>query len=223
MYYTCLRKWGDTAVLGRIFDPDNWFFKPFGKLVDIFMLSFFWALISAVLLPFGAATTAIYDCASHCLRRGEAGPYVRFFSTLKSSLLTGGAAGLIVLVLGYGFSRAHDLLYALADTGSRNWGMIYAAFWVILVLINGMMAYLFPVLSRFEFKVGGLIITCLRLSMAHLPSTLLLGFVTTAAVIVVYVFIWPVLFVPCLWALAASLPLERIFRPYMQEQETEET
>ena len=179
MYYTRLRKWGDTAVLSRIFDPDNWFFKPFGKPVDIIVPSFLWALISAVLLPFGAASTAVYDCASHCLRRGEAGPYARFFSTLKSNLVTGGAAGLIVLVLGCGLGRAHDLLYALADTGSRSWGMIYVAFWVIL----------------------------------------LLGFITTAAVIVVYVFIWPVLFVPCLWAPAASLPLERIFRPYMQEQE----
>lgn len=208
-------------MFSRVFDPDNWFFKPFGKLVDIVMLSFFWALISAVLLPFGAAATAIYDSASHCLRRGEQGPYARFFSTLKSSLVTGGAAGLIVLAVGYGLGRAHGLVYALADTGSRGWGMVYAAFWVVLVLINGMMAYFFPVLSRFEFKAGGLILTCLRLSMAHLPSTLLLGLITTASVIVVRVFVWPVLFVPCLWALAASLPLERIFRPYMQEQEAE--
>ena len=215
-------KWGDAAVLGRIFDPDNWFFRPLGKLVDIFMLSFFWALASTVLLPFGAAATALYDAASHCLRRGEAGPYVRFFSTLKSNLVTGGIAGLIVLAVGYGLGGLHSLLYALADTGSRNWGMIYAAFWVMLVLINGMMAYWFPVLSRFEFKVGGLITTCLRLSMAHLPSTLLLGLITTAAVIVVCVFVWPVLFIPCLWALAASLPLERIFRPYIQEQQARE-
>lgn len=219
---TYFEKWDDAAVFGRIFDPDNWFFRPLGKLVDIFLLSFFWTFISVVLLPFGAATTAVYDCASHCLRRGEAGPYVRFFSTLKSSLLTGGAAGLIVLALGYGLGRLHGLLYALADTGSRSWSMIYVAFWVMLVLINGMMAYLFPVLSRFEFKAGGLIATCLRLSMAHLPSTMLLGLITTAAVIVVCVFIWPVLFVPSLWALAVSLPLERIFRPYMQEQGAQE-
>ena len=218
VYYTYLRKWGDAAVLGRIFDPDNWFFKPFGKLVDIIVLGFFWTLISVVLLPFGAATTAVYDCASHCLRRGESGPYARFFSTLKSNFVTGGVAGLIVLALGYGLGSLHGLLYVLMVTGAQSWDMIYAAFWVILVLINGVMAYWFPVLSRFEFKVGGLIGTCLRLSMAHLPSTLLLGLVTTAAVIIVYIFIWPVLFVPCLWALAVSLPLERIFRPYMQAQ-----
>ena len=141
---------------------------------------------------------------------------------MKSNLVTGGIAGLIVLAVGYGLGGLHSLLYALAYTGSRNWGMVYAAFWVMLVLINGMMADWFPVLSRCEFKVGGLITTCLRLSMAHLPSTLLLGLITTAAVIVVCVFIWPVLFIPCLWALAASLPLERIFRPYIQEQQARE-
>lgn len=209
-------------MLGRIFDPDNRFFKLLGKLVDIIVLGFFWTLISAVLLPFGAATTAVYDCASHCLRKDESGPYARFFSTLKSNVVTGGAAGLIALALGYGLWSLHGLLYTLVVTGSRSWDMAYAAFWVILVLISGIMAYWFPVLSRFEFKLGSLIGTCLRLSMAHLPSTLLLGLITTAAVILVYVFIWPVLFVPCLWALAASLPLERIFRPYMQEREAEE-
>ena len=218
LYYTYLRKWGGAAVLGRIFNPDNRFFKLLGKLVDIIILSLFWALICSVLLPFGAATTAVYDCASHCLRKDESGPYARFFSTLKSNLVTGGVAGLIVLALGYGLWNLHGLLYTLVVTGSQSWDMAYAAFWVILVLITGVVAYWFPVLSRFEFNVGSLITTCLRLSMAHLPSTLLLGLVTTAAVIVVYVFIWPVLFVPCLWALAASLPLERIFRPYMPAQ-----
>ena len=208
-------------MLGRIFDPDNRFFKPFGKLVDIIILGFFWTLISAVLLPFGAATTAVYDCASHCLRKGESGPYARFFSTLKSNFVTGGIAGLIVLALGYGLWSLHGLLYTLVVTNSQSWDMAYAAFWVILVLITGIMAYWFPVLSRFEFKVGSLISTCLRLSMAHLPSTLLLGLVTTAAVIIVFIYIWPLLFVPCLWALAVSLPLERIFRPYMQTQTQE--
>ena len=205
-----------------IFNPDNWLFKPFGKLVDIVILSFSWALCSVVLLPFGGATTALYDAVAHCLRGGEQGPYARFFRSLKSNLLTGGVVGLILLALAFGLSCLHGLLYALADTGDRTWGLIYIAFWVFLILINGMLAYLFPVLSRFEFRVGGLFSTCLRLSIKHLPSTLLLGLITTASIIIVWIMIWPVLFIPCLWALAASLPLERIFRPFMQDQDEEE-
>ena len=204
------------------FNPDNWLFKPFGKFVDIVMLSFLWALCGAVLLPFGAATTALYDSVARCLRGEEPGPLARFFRTLRSELITGGIAGLIVLILGYGLASLHSLLYVQANTGSRVWGTVYIAFWVLLVLINGMLTYIFPVLSRFEFKVGSLISTGIRLSVAHLPSTLLLGIVTTVSIIAVYVMIWPVLFVPALWALVASLPLERIFRPFMEAQDKED-
>lgn len=202
----------------RVFDPDNRFFRPFGKLVDIVALSFFWMLCCAVLLPFGAGTTALYDAAAHCLRGGEQGPCSRFFRTLKSSLVTGGVSGLIVLALGFALGELHGLLFSLARTGEQTWGVVYFAFCVLLIVINGMIAYLFPLLSRFEFRVGGLFFTCFRLSMGHLPSTLLLGLITTAGVIAVWVLVWPVLFVPGLWALAASLPLERIFRPFIEAQ-----
>ena len=201
-----------------IFKSDNWFFRPFGRLVDIVMLSICWLVTSAVLLPFGAATTALYDSAAHCLRKGEQGPYARFVSTLKDNFVTGGVAGAAVLAVCYGLYRLHGVLYLQADTGSRGWGVVYIAFWVLLVTVNGMLAYLFPLLSRFEFSAGRLLSTGVRLSMAHLPSTLLLGLWTTGCLIAVSAMWVSALVMPCLWALGASLPLERIFRPYMQAQ-----
>ena len=209
-------------MLRTIFNPDNWLFRPLGKLVDIVMLSICWLAASVVLLPFGAATTALYDSVAHCLRRGEQGPYARFVGTLKENFITGGIAGAVVLALGYGLFRLHGFLYLQADTGNRAWGTLYIAFWVLLAAINGVLAYLFPLLSRFEFKVGGLLSTGIRLAMAHLPSTLLLGLWTTACIVIVAVMWLSVLAVPCLWALGATLPLERIFRPYMEAQTPQE-
>lgn len=209
-------------MLRNIFNPDNWLFRPFGKLVDIVTLSFFWLAASIVLLPLGAATAALYDSAAHCLRRGEQGPYARFVNTLKENLITGGIAGTVVLALCYGLYRLHGFLYLQADTGDRLWGTLYIAFWVLLLVVNGALAYLFPLLSRFEFKAGGLFSTGTRLAMAHLPSTLLLGLWTTFCIIVVAVMWLTALFIPCLWALGASLPLERIFRPYMEAQAPKE-
>ena len=206
-------------MLNSIFDPDNWFFRPLGKLVDIVALSVFWLAASIVLLPFGAATTALYDSAAHCLRKGEQGPYARFVNTVKGNLITGGIAGTVVLAVCYGLYRLHGFLYLQADTGSRGWGVLYITFWALLVVINGILAYLFPLLSRFEFKVGGLFSTGLRLAVAHLPSTLLLGLWTTACLLAVAAMWVSVLAVPCLWALGVSLPLERIFRPYMEAQQ----
>lgn len=214
--------WRKLSVLQSIFDPDNWFFHPFGKLVDIVALSLFWLTASVVLLPFGAASTALYDSAVRCLRKGEQGPYARFVRTLKENFVTGGIAGTVVLALCYGLYRAHSFLYLRADTGSRNWGVLYIAFWVLLAVVNGMLAYLFPLLSRFEFKVGGLFSSGLRLAMGHLPSTLLLGLWTTFCIIIVSMMWLTALFIPCLWALGVSLPLERIFRPYVEAQTPKE-
>lgn len=206
-------------MLQTVFDPNNWFFRPFGKLVDIVMLSLFWLAASIVLLPFGAATTALYDSAAHCLRKGEQGPYARFVSTLKENFVTGGIVGAVVLAVCCGLYRLHGFLYLQADTGSRGWGVLYITFWMLLVVFNGVSAYLFPLLSRFEFKADGLFSTGARLAIAHLPYTLLLGLWTTFCIIVIAVMWLTALFVPCLWALGATLLLERIFRPYMEAQE----
>lgn len=205
-------------MLQNIFHPNNWFFRPFGKLVDIVMLSICWLAASIVLLPFGAATAALYDSSARCLRKGEQGSYTRFVGTLKENFITGGIAGAVVLTLCYGLYRLHSFLYLQADTGNRAWGVLYIAFWGVLMVVNGTLAYLFPLLSRFEFKAGGLLATGTRLAMAHLPSTLMLGLWTTACIVIVAIMWLSALFIPCLWALGAALPLERIFRPYMEAQ-----
>ena len=51
-----------------------------------------------------------------------------------------------------------------------------------------------------------------------MPSTLLLGLWTTFCIVVAAMMWLTALFIPCLWALGATLPLERIFKPYMEAQ-----
>ena len=94
--------------------------------------------------------------------------------------------------------------------------VLYYAYLLLLLLPIGMISYLFPVLSRFTFGAGGLIGTCWKLALNHLPSTLLLGLLTAAAAWACLSFWIPVLVLPAVAALLASLPLERIFRPYLE-------
>lgn len=199
-----------------IFNSDNWFFKPFGWLVDIVCLSMCWWLGSALILPFGAATAALYDSCARCLRKGELGAYARFWNTLKGNFRTGAVVGTPMLAVCLGLGRLHWTIYALADTGSRGWGTVYVAFWVILAVVNGILAYVFPMLSRFEFTASGLASTALKLAVAHLPSTFLLGIWTTGCLALVFMQWLTAFFVPCLWTLGATVLLERIFRPYME-------
>ena len=196
-------------MFGRIFNPENAFFRTADKLADLVMLSLMWALCSIPLVTLGPATAALYDAAVKILRRGEAGNiYQRFFHSFRLNFKVGALTSLAVLaaaVLLYGLG---NFLYRLALTGKAG-VVLYYAYLLLLLLPIGMISYLFPVLSRF---IG----TCWKLALNHLPSTLLLGLLTAAAAWACLSFWIPVLVLPAVAALLASLPLERIFRPYLE-------
>ena len=201
-----------------VFNADNWLFRPFGWFVDVVTLSLMWVASGLLILPFGGGTAALYDAAARGVRARDLAPWSRFVRSLKENFLIGIPAGLAVLAACYGLYRLHGVIYRLADTGERTWGAVYIAFWVFLALVNGLLAWVLPLLSRFQFGLGGLFSTALRLGMAHLPSTLALGIFTTVCLALGGTMLWTLFFLPCLWALGASLPIERVFRPYMEDR-----
>lgn len=203
-----------------IFNGDNWLFRPFGWLVDVVVLSVMWVVCALLLVPFGGGTAALYDAAARGIRARDLAPWSRFISSLKENFAVGILAGAVVLAVSFGLYRLHGAVYALADTGERTWGAVYIAFWGMLTLVNGLLAWVLPLLSRFQFGLGGLLSTALRLGMAHLPSTLALGLFTTGCLVLGGMFLWSLFFLPCLWALGASLIVERVFRPYMEAQQS---
>ena len=204
-------------MFGRFFSADNPLFVPFGKLVDVVCLSLLWVVCSLPILTLGGATAALYDSVSRCLRGGQNGPYARFFQTLKENLKTGVPAGLLIGAAALGLYRLHGFLYPLA-VGRGLWYGVYFFFWVLALVFIGAMGYVLPALSRFELGLGQLLGNCLRLAMGHLPSTLALGLLLTVSFILFYDFpLLCIFFLPCAAALLASLPLERIFKPFMGE------
>lgn len=113
------------------------------------------------------------------------------------------------------------LLYQTAVVGQAGY-VLYVAYQIFLLLPLGALCYVFPVLSRFTFRTGGLLLNCSKLAMAHLPSTVGMGLLLALSIwICSYI---PVLaaVLPAVLALFHSLPLERIFRPYIQAQREEQ-
>ena len=171
-------------MLNNIFNPDNFVFRPMGRLVDVVVLSVMWFVTSIVLVPFGPSTAALYDVMAKCMVKGEQGPYGRYIQTMKENFKTGCPAGLIVLTFNFYLWLLRSLLYTRAvEGGGEMFYVLYVATWVLLVVVNGILAYVLPVLSRFEFRLGGLFATCARLAIAHLPTTLLLGLATTLLIL----------------------------------------
>lgn len=205
-------------MLNKIFNPENGFWKLMSILVDLFAFSLMWVVCGATVVLLGPGTTALYDAMARHLSKGELGGYVRFWESLRANFKVGCLAGLAVAVLGYGVVKCHGALYAAAAAGDRLMFALYIAFWVLFVVVCGIAAYIFPVLSRFEFGVGGLLGTSVKLALAHPFTTLGLGIVTAVCILLCVIYWLPALVLPYVWAWLASLLLERVFKPYMEEQ-----
>ena len=205
-------------MLNRIFNPENGIWKLMGVLVDVLAFSLLWLLCAVTLVGLGPGTTALYDAMARHLGKGELGGYVRFWDSLKANFKVGCPAGLAVVALGYGLVKLHGALYAAAATGDKLMFALYIAYWVCFVVICGIVAYIFPVLSRFTFGVGGLLANSVKLAFAHPLTTLLLGLLTGGCILLCIIYWLPGLVLPYVWAWLASLLLERVFKPFMEEQ-----
>ena len=196
--------------------------KPFGWIGDIVFLSLLWFICSVPIITMGAATTALYDAVAHGFRMKEPDTVHRFFRTLKKEFKTATLAtviwGVILGVL-YGILRTFGNSVAANDTTY----VITVAGLAILMLMVGVVTWVFTMLSRFTFDVRGLSVTAVKVAVSQLPSTLVLGFITVLCMYVCLRFWVPFFFMPALMALAWTLLTERVFRRYdPTEEEAEE-
>lgn len=211
----------------RFFNPDNGIFRYTEKLADLIILSVFWIVCSLPLVTVGPATAALYHTVVRCIRGNDRNSWGLFFTTFKSNLKVGILTSLVVVPLFGVLLILHELLYQAALVDSTGY-VLYFAYRVFLLLPVGAACYIFPVLSRFTFQVNGLLVTSAKLSIAHLPSTVVMALIVFAALVVCSNILVFLFVMPTVVASLHSYLLERIFKPYVdeqrppQEEETEE-
>ena len=144
-----------------LFNPENTFWRWMAGLADILVLSVLWLLCS--------------------VRGGRGDAWRRFFHTFRAELKTATIACAIwealLLVLFWVLRR----LWAAALAGVSGAAMLGAAYLVAMLIPVGAFCWMFPILSRFTFRVGGLLWTSIQISLAHLPSTVVIVVFAAAA------------------------------------------
>lgn len=107
-------------MFGRIFSPDNWFFRSTGKLVDIVLLSLLWLVMSLPLVTVGPASAALYDTVVKTLRNQEENtPYKRFFRVFRREFKVGAITSLVLLAAGFGLYCLYLLLFLAATEAAQ--------------------------------------------------------------------------------------------------------
>ncbi len=207
--------------MARFFSNENWIWKPFDYIADVFLLSGIWFVCSLPVITIGATTTALYDCCARCVRGHDRQMFARYFRTAKREFVPATLSVLLwsaIVWLGYLLVKAYGNHVAVTDASVA----LTTAMLLLLTVVVGIAGWVLPLLSRFTFSIGQLQITAVKLALAHLPRTMILGIVTVLAGYLCIRFWVPFIFLPAVLGLICTWIIEPVFRAYMEE-ETEET
>lgn len=201
----------------NLLKPDSGLMIALTQLTDAIFLSLFWILGCFPVVTLGASCAALYDAAFRGFRRGEKHSWQRFAHVFRENWKAGIVPTLVFLILFFLLFKAMVGLWNAAALGKINWGL-FAAGAFVGILALGILSLLFPLLSRFENTTAMQLKNTLVLGVANLPRTLGLGVIQGAAIILCARYIIPLFFLPALAALASSLLIEPIFKPFIPEE-----
>ena len=175
----------------------------------------------------GPSSTAFYYTVVKVIRRERSYLFKEFFRSFKLNFKQGMLIAFIYEILT--FVGVVDFLYLTeaSGEGAKMNGIMLGAFLVLVIFTIFSAVYIFPVLSRFTVTTKNLIKWAFYMSVRHIGWTLLLAVMFVGSGVMMYFsfFYMPPLMIilPGVYTLLASLPMERIFKRYMpQEEESDE-
>ena len=200
----------------NLFNPDSALMITMAQITDCIFLSLLWLLCCFPVFTAGASCAAMYDSVFRAFRQGEKNSWGRFFRVFKDNLKSGILPGLVSILLFYLLLKAVVGTWNAAATGALSFA-VFAAAAFAAVLVLGILALIFPVLSRFENSFFALLKNSLFLAMANLPRTMFLGILCAVSILLCLRFVFPLFFLPALASLISTLLIEPMFRPFMPE------
>lgn len=188
------------------------FFGFMNKLGDMFFLNLVFILTCIPVVTIGNALIALYTVTLK-MAKGQEGYVVKsYFKAFKDNLKQGLVVGIVLeIALFVLIYDAGVLLYSQEIYGAPGFFITIAA----LVLIVMVVHYLFPLMAKYENKLGTTILNAVILSISKFPFTILLVLLTAVPVVVVWTWPYAGIYVICIGAVFSvylqSKLLNRIF------------
>ena len=207
--------------MNKIFDPDNWFWRGFGRLADYFLLTMAWLTCCIPVVTAGAATAALFETASCCIRGGEDDLMKHFFRTLKKKLLRGILLTLLWAVPLFLLSWGWQILGYLAESASL-WRVFRIAYLVTLAVPAAGLTWAVAILGRFDCPVGQLHRKALAFALRDIPRSAAMAAILAASLAVIRYVPYLLLFIPAVTAHLQSALAEKTFQEETLREGTEE-
>ncbi|WP_066715645.1 YesL family protein [Clostridium sp. Marseille-P299] len=201
--------------MGNLFNLENGFFSFMGKVWDMILLSILWVVLCIPIVTIGPATTALYYTVVKVIRRERGYVFREFFHSFKDNFKLGLITSVIYVVLAYILYVDYIYANSLKATNPNQAYLFFAGFNAITLVAIAVLAYIFPVLSRFTLNLKGLFKTTFLMAMKHIFTTIALIVIIGASGLVLSIVIPAILFMPSLCCLLCSFLIERVFKKYM--------
>lgn len=201
----------------KIFDPDNLFWRWFGRIADMFVLSCLWLLCCLPIVTIAPASIALYDTIAHCVRGPEGDTYRRFFRSLKAELLRGIGITLVWGVLAFVLIIGYNFLCQMAEQ-SRGFAIYAVAFAISMLIPAGVLCWLLPIESRFTNSFLGVHRTAIYFTFAHLPTTVAITAALVVCGLAISYFPFLALVLPAVMVCLQSWFIERVFAKYTPDE-----
>lgn len=202
----------------NLFSPDSALMITMTQITDCIFLSLFWILGCFPVVTAGASFAALYDATYRGFRRGEKHPWQRFFKVFRENWKPGLLPTVLFLGLCWALAKAMIGLWNAAVYGTVSW-MLFSAGALVGALVLGILSVMFPMLSRFDNSLAGLLKNTVVLALANTPATLALGVINGVSLLLCVRYVFPLFFLPSLAALVGSLLIEPMFKPYMSAED----
>lgn len=201
--------------MGKWFGLDSKFYKYGTLLADLIILTVLWLICSIPVITIGASTTALYYVTTRQLSNREGYVSRDFFRSFKQNFLEATAMTLILGVIAVVLFININLF--VPDSTINT--IIYLIQYVLLYELLIFSIYVFPVLSRFDLKLGALIKTSIFMANRHLLTTFTCALLFVAIVMIVLK--CGILIILCAgaYAILTSLMFMNLFRKYVPDMD----
>lgn len=204
--------------MGKLFQLDSPLMTFFQKTGELILLDICWLIGCIPIVTIGTSCTALYYAVVKSIRKDTGYPMGEFFRSYKRNLKRGIAATVGILLLGFLLYINREVAANTTVAEGISGVVIYDG---ILAVAAGIMLYLFPVLSRFSFKLTEGIKLAFVMAVRFLPMTavVLTGTVLLFMLWAYYLPVPLILVLPAAWCYLISFFMEKVLLRFMPKPE----
>jgi uncharacterized membrane protein YesL len=193
----------------KLFSNDTKFARFMNTLADVLGVGILWLICSLPIITLGASATAAYYAMAKCVRHSEGRIFQEFFRSFRSNFRQ--TVLLTILFVLATLTLAVDFVYLWGNESASN-DAVFVVLVLVAFVVLALVVYLFPLLSRFNWKTSDLVKTGLIVIFKYFPLTVGIVAVLFLAGIGMYLMPWAVLVIPgvCLYLL--TFPMEKVLR-----------